>query len=76
MMIAEPVQELSFCVSPSGKVLRHFAFTPHLLSCCLQSLAVSHGWLLTRATRVIRVLREQYDIWCSDTCDLVSVRVL
>ena len=75
-MIAEPVQELSFCVSPSGKVLRHLAFIPHLLSCCLQSLAVSHSWLLTRAIRVIRVLRVQYDIWFSDTCDLVSVRVL
>ena len=75
MMIAEPVQELAFCVSPSGKVLHHFAFIPHLLSCCLKSLAVSHGWLLTRAIRVIRVLWVQYEL-CSDTCDLVSVRVL
>ena len=48
-MVAEPVQELSFCVSPSGKVLRHFASIPHHLSCCLQSLAVSHRWSLTRA---------------------------
>ena len=48
-MIAEPAQELSFSVSPSGKVLRHFASIPHHLSCCLQSLAVSHRWSLTRA---------------------------
>ena len=56
------------------KLLRHYASIPHHLSCCLQ-IAVSHRWSLTRANRVIRVLREQYEL-CSDTCDIVSHRVL